>query len=76
MRPGNVPGYAVLMNEFLQSFVKGPDGSWTCIRDCVYTYGRTDVHLLTGENFRIGKLVKGVEIAHVLERHHDFTNGL
>jgi hypothetical protein len=64
------------MNEFLQSFIKGPDGSCTCIRDCVYAYGGGEVRIRAGEYFRIGTVVKGVEIAHVLERQQDFSNGL
>lgn len=63
------------MNEFIDSFVQAPDGSWTCVRACSQMTSRGLLRIEAGARCTRGRLVNGVDVVSLLDHRHAFANG-
>ena len=63
------------MNEFIDSFVQAPDGSWTCVRPCSHMFPGGLLRVSEGTRFARGHLLGGIDIASVLDHRYAFANG-
>ena len=63
------------MNEFLQSFVPAPDGSWMCVRSCSHMSPHGLLRVPEGARFVRGQLIVGIDIVSLLDHRLAFANG-
>jgi hypothetical protein len=57
------------VKDFINAFVREPDGSWKCIEPATFN-GPPRVQVVPGMQFRMGKTFMGVDLATLLEQHY------
>jgi hypothetical protein len=63
------------MSDFIGNFVRGPDGSWMCVRSCSQMFHTGRIKFAEGATFRPRQLVNGIDVASFLDHRHAFASG-